>query len=105
MKILDKTTRMNKEKREKKQKKKKADDSSIGELIITDNINCDFSYLSTFNMDSLLKETIKLPVQCIKEHKNNKVSTTFKDDQAEKNGNVDHSPEAVRKLIQLCESI
>lgn len=96
---------MNKEKREKKQKKKKTDDSGIGELIITDNTACDFSYLSSFDMDSLLKETTKLPGQCSKDNKNNKVLASSKEVQDEKSGNVNELSEAAQRLIHICGSI
>lgn len=96
---------MNKEKREKKQKKKKTDDSGIGELIITDNIAYDFSYLSSFNMDSLLKETAKQPGQCNNDNKNNKVLAPSKEVQNEKSGNVNKLSEAAQRLVHICDSI
>lgn len=102
---MDKTTRMNKEKREKKQKKKKTEDSGIGELIITDNFACDFTYLSSFNMDSLLKEATKLPGQYNKDNKNNKVLAPPKEDQDEESGNVNKLSEAAQRLVHICDSI
>lgn len=94
---------MNKEKREKKQKKKKTEDSGIGELVIKDNIACDFSYLSSFNMDSLVKETAKLPGQCNKD-KNSKFLGSSKEGQDEKI-NADELSEAAERLVRICDSI
>ncbi|CUM53832.1 uncharacterized protein AC631_00240 [Debaryomyces fabryi] len=96
---------MNKEKREKKQKKKKTEDSGIGDLIIKDNMTSDFSHLSTFNMESLLKETAKVLGQCTKENKNNREPTTSIEDHDQKSSNVNQLSDVAQRLINLCESI
>lgn len=95
---------MNKEKREKKQKKKKIEDSGIGDLIIKDNLTCDFSYLSTFNLKSLLKETTKLQGQSTKENKTNIEPAASCEDPDQKSDVIQLS-EAAQRLINICDSI
>ena len=95
---------MNKDRRDKKQKKKKADECSIGDVIITDNLNSDFSYLSTFKMDSLFKKTSKTLAQSINSRENNKHEDSTVSKGNEKN-NAEESLKVAQKIIQLCESI
>ena len=96
---------MNKEKREKKQKKKKVEDTGISELIIKDNVSYDFSYLLSFTMDSLLKETTNLPGRGNKDNKNNKALAPSNEGHDETNADLSKLSEAAQRLVHICDMI
>lgn len=98
---------MNKDRRDKKQKKKKTEDSAINELVIKNNVNNSYDYLSTFKMEDYLNEG-KRDLNTSDEKRkdqsgtsNNGEGSKYEYDKV----NLDTISKVIEEISTLCDSI